>query len=219
MLKTREKKRHFCSVLYSSMMTLTLVVLSSCSLFQSSSQDDNRPTTTHERKRSFEQLAPRPPKQYSPTVEEEFQRIERDQVQELERTRAVENYYQMRLKDQEDPERIQRRREEMIAREREQQRLMRESTPSTVDQTPSPGVQDDSVATEVTVPTEIPQTAKIEAQQNIDYFCIQHEDRQDWSDAENCQEFGEKQLNYCRERYFSRNQSNFVQCVKQRLGV
>lgn len=184
-------------------VALVMLLGSACSSF-----DSSRSSSQVQGER-IEQLRPRAPlKTYSDTVEEQFLKIEQDQVKELERQRAIETYYQMRLEDQQNPERIERRRRQLVEQERRERPL-----PPPVQRVSSPKEEKDPL------PKEVPRPVKIEAQQNVDYFCIQNEDHQKWSQNLSCHEFGEKQVNYCRDKYFSQSNFDLVQCVKRRLRV
>lgn len=176
----------------------------------------------------FEQLKPRSPGVFSQSIEREFSQIENDSIVDQERQRAIDVYYQMRVEERENPDLIRQRRQELIQKERQaqrrraqQQRAMQRAQ-EMVQPKELPGeVSSDQPEAQHTEDFHrtVSEQLKIEAQQNVDYFCIKNEDNPKWNDQQSCQEFGMEALNFCKNRYKTTPNANFINCLKSRLKV
>lgn len=192
---------------------LSFTLMSACSL-----TSNKRPGQLRsEDGQRFEQLKPRSPGKFSDSIEREFSQIENDSIVDLERQRAIKAYEQMRILDQQNPQLIEERRQRLIEQERQAQRRRREkelqSTP------PQPQVSQEVQVQEPFKKRSISEQLRIEAIQNVDYFCIQHEDHPKWSEQKSCQEFGMEALSFCKDRYKTRPNVNLINCLRSRLSV
>lgn len=184
---------------------LTLLISSACSHKSQYQPPEGR----------LEQLKPRITPSKSPDIEEQFRNIEGESVVDIERQRAIDTYYQMRLEERENPQIIQERRQQMIREEN----LKATSRQRPVQkQRTDQAVQVEGPPTTQRVSREVEEITLIEAQQNIDYFCIKHEDRKDWNNYQNCQDFAEQALTECRQRFEQGEISNLVSCIKRSLN-
>ena len=152
----------------------------------------------------FEPLKPRQTRNFSQNIEDEFHQIETYNIQEIERLKAVERYYQMRLEEQENPGIIEQRRRKQLRHEAPQRPVQTKIYAPKQETTPKKN-------------QEIPPEIKIEARQNIDYFCIENHSSPRWPNQEHCQEYGVKSLEQCKEQFYTQTSLDIVSCVKKKL--